>query len=343
MKKKMARYVAVICAVIILFSATSCRTSDDYFQKHNEKYDNSLIYLTGSPQELADQIFAMISATKSTKETKELFSEGYNGFLFPSEYDSNQKNLDGEKEDVACTILRLQVFTAQESQNGSYFYELFAVYEYMMDGEKYVCRFDALLRDEYEFRKQGLINLEVIPASEYTEKQRDQDLLHGDPVEEVSDSLVLDIVSPLYALHHEDVMKHEEYMCLPESRALMEEILSVCEQGDREALRSLYSEEHIFTSKEDYRQDIEEQVYLLIDLLDEEGLSAVGTIINSENYYRNTDNPNYDKSKKSLLYSSRYMVTCGNDTYHIQVDFVQDADDAEQKHIGVQGIYILED
>lgn len=343
MKKRIARYVAVICAVVFLFSATSCRSSEQYFQRHNDKNDNPLIYLTGSPQELSDQIFEMISATKSTKEMKELFSEWHNNFLYPSEYDRNQKNLDGEKKDVVCTILRLRLFTSQESGNGCYFYELFAVYEYRMGGEKYVCRMDALLRDEYEFYKQGLINLEVIPASEYTEKQRGLDLLHGDPMEVFGESPVLDIVNPLYALHHEDVMKHEEYMLLPESQALMEEILYICEQGDKDALLCLYSEEHVFIDKDDYRQNIEEQADLLIDLLDEEGLSAVGTIVNWDNFYWNTDNPNYDKSKKAFVYSSRYMVTCGSEKYHIQVDYLMDADDAEQKHIGVQGIYILEE
>ena len=316
---------------------TSCQRQNFIDSKMDDS-DKKTMYLTGNPQELANQIFELILDADDVDDIDALKTFDSNN-VTKKRMKEILEALDGDIDDEECIYVDVVAETNEESKNECAFYAINCAYYLTVDGDEKVLTFYVILVDEYEVYKHGISSLQIVDYDDFNPDKGHADTMS---VDEAKGHPVLEYVEPLYANHHKKVMNWDEHERYPESRDLMEEILYCLEDDDDDALLDLYAGTNV-NSKEDIEDIAENQVDELFDIMGGEDLVATGGIVGFYDYSLVPAFVDCDDIDRTLEYVMRYIIDVDGDEYKIQVVYVPEFGGAPDDYVGIQSITIIEE
>lgn len=304
--------------------------------RNASKFDMDTIYLTGDPQEIADDVFEMICDAEDIDDLKKLVSP--HGNVMGSTLKDTLKTLDGHIDDEECVYIDVNISTPDENKkNGTNHYSIHCFYYLTVDDEEYILEFEVVLVSEYEVNRHGLNILCIEEYDDFNLNDHRKDYVTPDMVKGHE---VQEYVQTIYADHHKKVMHMDEGRVIPEMEELMEEILYCLEEEDDDELLDLYSDDNV-NSRDDIDDYKEDEVDKLMDVFGGEDLSAVGSVIQFQDYSLKPTYVDCDDVDDPLEYIGRYIISDGDDEYKIQVIYIPYS--LSEDYWGIQSITFVEE
>ncbi len=325
----------------LLAATTGCfsKGKRDKFDHYVKKPDGPIIYLDGTPEELADDVFDLIVEADSNEDYKELAGVFYIDTKTMKKVTSFDED---DIDDVECIDVRVSIESNEEADNDCAYYAIEAAYSFELDGEDKVCEFYFVLVNEYEWQAVGLDEVRLIDADEYNGKSAHTKMVTPD---EVEDHPVMEYIKPVKAEHHKKVCNWNEHERVPESIELMEEILYCLEEEDDDELIDLYSEVNVNGKDDLHKQAKEEVKALMNELGGEDDLEAKGRVLWFKDY---SLLPTYiddaDDIDHPHEYIIRYIIDNDGDEVKVQVVYISSWDDTTPDEcVGIQSITIIDE